>query len=72
MPAKRVLMRKIKRTLELRIVFKLSNCAIAHNEVVSCGSVPWILERVKVPVQTSPLTKWVTDADEEQVFHPHA
>ncbi len=40
MPAKRVLMRKIKRILELRFMFKLSKRAIARN--VGGDSLPFM------------------------------
>ncbi len=70
MPAKRVLMKKIKRILELRFVFKLSIRAIARNVGVSRGSVSRILERATVANLTWPLPDGMTDAELEAILYP--
>ena len=70
MPAKRVLMKKIKRILELRFVFKLSKRAIARNVGIGRGSVSRILERATVANLTWPLPDGMTDAELEAILSP--
>ena len=67
MPAKRVLMRKIKRMLQLRFAFKLFNCP---NVGVGRGSVSRILERSTAANLTWPLPEGMTDAELEAILYP--
>ena len=70
MPTKRVLMKKIKRILELRFVFQLSKRAIARNVGIGRGSVSRILERATVANLTWPLPGGMTDAELETILYP--
>lgn len=70
MPAKRVLMKKIKRILELRFAFKLSHRAIGRDVGIGRGSVSRILERATVANLTWPLPDGMTDAELEAILYP--
>ncbi len=65
-------MRKIKRILELRFMFKLSKRAIARNVGVGRGSVSRILERATVANLTWPSPDGMTDAELEAILYPSA
>ena len=63
-------MRKIKRILELRFAFKLSNRAIARNVGVGRSSVSRILGHATATNLTWPLPEEMTDAELEAIFYP--
>lgn len=70
MPANRVLMRKIKRILELHHTANLSNRAISRSVGVGRASVSRLLERAEVAKLSWPLPEGMTDAELEAVFYP--
>lgn len=70
MPAKRILMKKIKRVLELQFAFKLSHRAIGRDVGIGRGSVSRILECATVMNLSWPLLDGMTDAELEAVLCP--
>ena len=71
MPAKRLLMRKIRHILELRFAAKLSKRAIARSLGIGRSSVSRVLERAVMAQLTWPLPDDMTDAKLAAIIYPN-